>query len=63
MLYSVHSSPKNSGTHITPKKIEDAKMLEKHSEMKNRKKKAKIQKDKQGKRLTVFCSLRLLHVL
>jgi len=37
-------------------------MLEKHSEMKNRKK-AKIQRDMQRKRLTVFGSLRLLHVL
>jgi len=34
-------------------------MSEKQSKMKNRKKKAKIQRDMQRKRLTVFCSLRL----
>ena len=43
------------------KKITDAKMLEKHSEMKNRQK-AKIQRDLQRKRMTDFWSLRLLHV-
>jgi len=43
------------------KKITDAKMLEKHIEMKNRQK-AKIQRDLQRKRMTVFWSLRLLHV-
>jgi len=43
------------------KKITDAKMLEKHSEMKNRQK-AKIQRDLQRKRMTIFWSLRLLHV-
>jgi len=37
-------------------------MLEKHNEMKNRKKE-KIQRDLQRKRHTVFLSLRLLHVL
>jgi len=37
-------------------------MLEKHIEMKNRKK-AKSQRDLQRKRLTIFWSLRLLHAL
>jgi len=53
LLYSVHWSPK---------KIEDAKMLDKHSEMKNRKK-SKNPKRYAKKKTDLFGSLRLLHVL
>jgi len=44
----------------TKKKITDAKMLEKHNEIKNRQK-PKIQRDVQRKRMTIFWSSKVLN--